>query len=308
MNPDEFMDLAVAFDENFLVPFYALLASVFFNNKAFRFHFHVIATGLPVAEQEALKCYIEKQQGKLSFYNVAAGSLTGLVIPPNRHLTLATYYRLFFPLVVPNSVKRLLYLDTDVIVNGPLSGIYHKEMGSLPGAAVPEVNATGARPSLGIYEKGKYFNAGILLMNVPEWKQQQVTEKAVKFVHDFPEKIKFADQDALNAVLNDNYLPLEAKYNVVFQDVPKKLSDGAYKAFAADKIIIHYTLAHKPWNAFGKNRLRFLYFRYLKLTPKASTKKYTDLNPTPKNLLRFAVLRIREKAYNLPFFKRTRRQ
>lgn len=300
MNETNVIDLAIAFDENFLIPFYVLLTSVFHNNSNSRFHLHVVATGVTALEKEAITHYVEQKKGKISFYDVTASSLQGLVIPENRHYTLATYYRLFFPQLVPREVKKLLYLDTDVVVNGDLRHIYSADLGDFPAAAVAEINATKKRPDLGIHENGIYFNAGVLLMNLPAWKEQKVSERALQFIHDYPEKIRFADQDALNAILKGNYLRLEGKYNVIYQDVPKHWKTSQYRTFVKDKVIIHYSLVHKPWNAFGKNRLRFLYFTYLKLSPKAGSKKYTDFDLTPKNVLRFIKIRAKENLYNFP--------
>lgn len=300
MDPEEVFDLAIAFDENFLVPFYALLSSIFLNHREKRFFFHVIATGLSENEQQEVKTYVEQNNGQLRFYRLTAADLKGLVIPPNGHYTVAAYYRLFFPRLVPESVKKLLYLDTDLVVNQRLDGLFAKELGRFPVAAVAEVNATASRPDLGLYEKGTYFNSGVMLMNLPEWKRQHVTEEALQFIHDFPEKIVFADQDALNVVLQSNYLPLEGRYNVIYQDIPENKTDAEYRQFIKDKVIIHYTLKDKPWNPLCRNRLRFLYFHYLKLSPKANSKKYFHFEQTPRRAWWFVKLRVKEAIYNHP--------
>ncbi|HET7897227.1 MAG TPA: glycosyltransferase, partial [Flavisolibacter sp.] len=192
----------------------------------------------------------------------------------------------------------LLYLDTDMVVNGSIAELYATKMNHYPAAAVAEVNATENRPDLGIDENGTYFNAGVLLMNLPEWRKQQVSEKALQFIYDYPEKIVFVDQDALNVVLKNNYLPLEGKYNVVFHDVPRHLSNRAYRRFASNKVIVHYTNADKPWNPLGRNPLRFLYFDYLKQSPKNTSKRYLGFQPTPRNVLKVLQLKAKESVYN----------
>ncbi len=168
-------------------------------------------------------------------------------------------------------------------------------MGTFPAAAVRRMNGR-ARPELGIYERGAHFNAGVMLMNLPEWKRQKITEKSLEFIRNFPEpeKITFADQDALNAVLKNNYYSLDTKYNVGYYELPKNLTAKQYRAFAKDKVIIHYTNVHKPWNPLSKNRLGFLYFQYLKLSPKVKDKKVSNFHPTLKNLTRFMKIRIKE--------------
>lgn len=307
-NAEEILNIALAFDKNYLTPFYVLLASVFFNNRGTRFHFHVIATGLSDVEKEEMTNYAQQNGAGLTFYTIAPAAQKGLVLPAGKHYTQAAYFRLFFPQFLPPGIKKLLYLDTDLVVNGNLKDLYTKDLGHFPVAAVPEVNATECRPDLGITQKGVYFNSGVMLINLQEWRQQQVSEKALRFIRDFPEKILFVDQDALNYVLNANYLPLEGKYNVIFQDVPANLSAARYRDFARDKIIIHYTLQHKPWDPLSRNRLRFLYFEYLKRSPKSGSKKYIGFQPTPQKIWRFLKLRAKETLCNYPFIgKRVKR-
>lgn len=302
MSPDKNMnvteaaiDLAIAFDQNYLVPAYALLASIFSNNIGTRFRFHVIATGISAREEQEIIRYVTDNNSTITFYKIAPEYVQGLIIQKNRHLTVAAYYRLFFPQLVPADVKTLLYLDTDLVVNGNLRELCTLEMGTFPVAAVRRTNGP-ARPELGIYERGANFNSGVMLMNLPEWKRQKITEKSLEFIKDFPEpeKIVLADQDALNAVLKNNYYSLDPKYNIGFYELPKNATAKQYRAFAKDKVIIHYTSVHKPWNPLSKNRLGFLYFQYLKRAPKTKSKMVSNFHPTLKNLIKFIKIRLKE--------------
>ena len=168
---------------------------------------------------------------------------------------------------------------------GDLSDLYNTPV-SLPiGACVDK--KISERPELGIYEKEKYFNAGVLLINVDEWKRQHISEKTIQFLNDFPEKIKWVDQDALNAVLKDNWQKIPAKYNVTFYDIPEYLPKKEFENFLKDKVIIHYTTQNKPWLLTCVNRFRFLYYYYLDKSPQSGQESSTNISKNAYFFKRF---------------------
>ncbi|MGI4885948.1 MAG: glycosyltransferase family 8 protein [Janthinobacterium lividum] len=293
--------LAAAFDQNYVTPFYVLVTSIFHNNPANRFHIHSIATGVSEQEREEIRQYVQRHDSAISFYELTPGSLKGLIEPKQSYLSLAAYYRLFFPALVPADVEKLLYLDTDIVVVGNLAELYNTDLSGYPAGAIAEVSATKNRPDLGIYEIGTYFNSGVLLMNIPEWRKQRISERAIQFIHEFPEKIVWIDQDALNVAMMDNYVKLAAKFNVIPSDIPKGLPKSKYLEFLKDKTIIHYTLKeHKPWNVRGKNKFRHLYHDYRKQSPRAHEKKYKDFQLTPGTVKTVIKVRVLEALLNYP--------
>ena len=103
------------------------------------------------------------------------------------------------------------------------------------------------------------------------------------------------NQDALNVTLQNNWQQMERRFNVMFQDVPRKLVKHEYKKFLEDKLIIHYSVgAHKPWLGLNQNKFRYLYHNYLKQSPFAKQKRYIDFKYTPSYLLSFFKIRMRE--------------
>ncbi|QDA59341.1 glycosyltransferase family 8 protein [Hymenobacter jejuensis] len=291
---DSSVHLAIAFDENYLEPFYALITSVFQNNPQNRIEVHAIATGVSDASKRGIEEYIQRHGSAIHFYQVDEEYISRFVLTSK--WTPAVYYRLFFPLLVPASVERLLYIDTDTLVVGDLREFDKIELGSYPVAAAYD-NWVKTNPDLGITEEGKYFNSGVLLMNVPEWKKQNVSEKAIDFLLKYPEKIKFVDQDALNAVLIGNWLRIDNRYNLIYSLIPETLPRKEFDAFLADKVILHFTL-QRPWTMLCQNRFRYLYRRYLAQSPFKSTRRYTDF--AVSKIPRLMRIRLRELYFDNP--------
>ena len=299
------MHLAIAVDLNYLTPFYVLITSVLHNNKDVKIHFHVAISDIPEAELQNITSYVEEQGALISFYD-AAEKLKGMTLQLRNNFTVATYYRIILPSLVPDDVQHLIYLDVDTVVIGSLKALYETDMTGFALGGVVQHN-TISRPELGIYERYQYFNAGVLLINIPEWKKQQVFEKSLNFISEYPHKLKWMDQDVLNAVLVNNFKKLAICYNIRHNDIPDDLPPRQFNNFLADKVVIHYTSSNKPWRAMGRNRLRFLYHQYLKLSPRSNEKKYSDLKPTLPMLYRFVRIRFVEMLANYPALLRTAR-
>lgn len=290
---DNEIHIAIAFDQNFLTPFYVLLTSIFFNTRNNSITFHVIAAGVEQKEKEKIIKYIKGNIGTIIFYEINNELIKDFVLPDNVHFSIATYYRLFFPSLVPQNLSKLLYIDTDTVVIGDLSELYEIGLKNPVGAAM-DTAGVPVRTDLGLHSQADYFNAGVLLINLQLWREQNISENAINFINDFPEKIKWADQDALNAVLVDNWFKLDKRFNLTFYDIPAFLQKKNFNLFLKNKIIIHYTTEQKPWLTLCRNRLRFLYHYYLKKSPVTQQGKYTDLEWKNRLLYRYFKLRFKE--------------
>ena len=286
---DNRIHIAVAFDQNFIIPFYVLLTSIFLNNEKHSIVFHTIAEDLDESEKNRIINFVRQNNADIFFYSLDKQIVQQFILAKDSpHITAATYYRLYFPELIPPDIDYLLYLDTDIIVIGDLGKLYQTSLGSFPVGAVSDAKIL-KRPDLGVEIEGEYFNAGVLLINIKEWKLRGVTQKAVEFLITFPEKIILADQDALNAVLSNIWYKLDKGYNITFYDVPRRLKERQIELFLKDKAIIHYTTQNKPWLLTCTNRLRNLYHYYFQKSPVATTNKYVD--EELKNKHRFKLIK-----------------
>jgi len=267
--------LAITFDQNYIRQFYALACSVFENNKNEQIFFHVIATGLSASQRISIEDYIKSKKSEINFYNVDEEFTKQFVIT-NGNYTNAVYYRLFFPFLIEDSVEKLLYIDTDTIVANSLLALYNTDLKNFPVAAVYD-NYVKNNLDLGIIEENNYFNSGVMLIDLPKWRALKISENAIEFLQKYPEKITFVDQDALNAVLYNNWLQLDYKFNTMFSYLPSGASMKTMKEFVKDKVIIHYTL-QRPWFMICRNRLRYMYEYYLKLSPSPNKKVWVDFS------------------------------
>lgn len=103
------------------------------------------------------------------------------------------------PLILPESVKRAIFVDADVIALGDVSELTTM---SLDGFAAGYVRAPlkQFQQRLGLQ---RYGNSGMIVIDVDAWKDADVSKKAIDYLHKISGawSANFPDQDALNSAL-----------------------------------------------------------------------------------------------------------
>lgn len=253
------MHLAIAFDQNYLQPLYALLASVFQYNAGDMIYIHAIAPGIDDQTKQKIQSIIIRAGSDIRYYDLPGSRVQEFITLST--WTSAVYYRLYFPLLVAENISRILYLDVDMIVLNDLRELYSLPLEDHPVAAVYD-NYVVVQPLIGITTPGEYFNSGMLLMNTSKWNQQRISEQAMDYLSQYPERIRYVDQCGLNAVLYKNWKKIDRKFNLLYSYIPQDTSARDRVEIIRDCIVLHFTL-ERPWNMLCKNRFRTLYRKYL---------------------------------------------
>jgi lipopolysaccharide biosynthesis glycosyltransferase len=264
--------LAIAFDESYLAPFCALLESIIANGG--NVHLHLIMTGVDETTQIKISDRAKAGGIQSNFYRITDKEITTLVTRDT--WTTAVYYRLYFPMLVDPSIHRLIYLDTDTIVLRNLSELAELSLDGYPVAAVYD-NYVQVQPLIGINEPGNYFNSGVLVMDLNEWRRQRVSERTLDYLKQYPERIRYVDQCGLNAVLMNNWFHLKSSYNLLYSYLPNEQSDRSMASLVHEASIVHFNI-ERPWQMLCKNRLRNQYRKYLRRSPIYSGRVVIDFS------------------------------
>ncbi len=177
--------------------------------------------------------------------------ITDLKVLEYNHLTIASAYRLIIPEVL-SQYEKVLYLDSDIVVDADIAELYHTKIGGNILGAVhgyfkkddDEFMYKHITQTLGI-AVDSFFNAGILLMNIKALKENRVTEKCFSLLSKRTD-LYFMDQCAMNIVCEGKVYFLPEKWNFEWQylfsaeEHARKLMDNLG--------IIHYDGIEKPWD------------------------------------------------------------
>ena len=117
--------------------------------------------------------------------------------------------------LVPASIGRVIYLDSDILINGPLDELWAVDLQNFIIAAVSDPLVSHNKPlrdqigkRIRLAPTSTYFNAGVLVIDLCRWRNARLGERALDFVLDYPDMITFWDQCALNHVVNGQFKEL----------------------------------------------------------------------------------------------------
>ena len=227
-------------------------------------------------------------------FNIKTASNEPLKNAPTLNGSLLTYYRIFLDNLFDDDINLCLYLDCDVIVRKDIRPLFNETdmagfvLGVVPDfcaeedshqngtISVPKKNHNVADLAIPI---SNYFNAGVMLINLHEYRDQNISKKCLSLLKDYSPSRH--DQDLLNIVVTEQLRKvLEPKWNAHLYmgllsynskssnfsllatrniDAPRKqaismtLSPNNFMEQINDPCIFHY-IYMKPWD-----NLRFFF-------------------------------------------------
>ena len=188
--------------------------------------------------------------------------------PTPYYITKEAYIRFWAQDLFPDR-SRVLYMDSDIIVAGPLEELWTTDLQGKTIGAVEIPNSS--RPQQhGMPAGSLYFNSGVLLIDLDAWRRGDYTNRCVEFLRLHPEKAHDADQDILNLVLIGDWLPLDYKWNAInpfFRPSHELgLPQQVIERVRSEVRIIHYNGSSKPWVYLDNHPRQRDYFENLSRT------------------------------------------
>lgn len=197
---------------------------------------------------------------KINFFQVNSSDFDDL--PERGHLKVEAYYRMAIPSLI--KADKVLYLDCDIMVMSDLESLHALDLTNLPLAAVQDPVFQPIK-DLDMDINSTYFNTGIMLINLDYWRKNNIAERALLYLRTNPQKITYADQCALNAVVNGNYFSLSKEFN--FQSGHIKNSEDLSLLLKNHLKIVHFTGSLKPTHYLCTHPLKPDFLLELSHTP-----------------------------------------
>lgn len=267
------MNIACATDNNYAPYCGIMLTSLFENNKNHSFSVYILSQGLSEEHCSKFDTLAKRYNSEIIIVEIDNTIFSNCRFWALDHVTVATFYRLLLPTVLPKDMDRVLYLDCDIIVNHRIDELYMQDMDNVPLCACVNIPfCDDLETRLGIKNE-KYFNAGVLLINLSYWRTNHIFEKCLDIINSIPDKLIYHDQDTLNLLFHCEQRPikfLDITYNFQtacikiseFNDIPDDIKRNICQC-AYYPTIIHFISNKKPWLQICADpyKPRFLYFR-----------------------------------------------
>lgn len=243
------MNIAISLNEQYFYYTYIMLFSLFKNNPD-DITVYVLNRDL---SDDSLKEFIDLANlygNKIVNIHIDEEILT-IDLPTTKAWTMEIYFRLALSDLLPMDVEKILYLDVDMIVNRDISDLYNTELDKSIFGVVEDIMPNDEiRVTLlkEVFNKGhKYFNSGMLLINVSEWRKKYNLKYYLEILKSIDYKVLAPDQDLLNYVHSNEVKYLDGdKYNV-FCGISHCLGKN-YEEIKENAYIIHFT-GTKPWDS-----------------------------------------------------------
>lgn len=245
-----------------------------------RFCFHILSDIVPLELQNKVKA-VEEELNKLYPVSIEIHSIDPGVFWdfPRWRKNYVTYYRLYYARFVPEGIKRVLFLDADILVNTDIrpfmiQDLEHKALGAVANFPrfVHTVYGQNHQEKYSFSTHSRYFNAGVMLFDVEFWQNNDIEKKCMQFLQTY--HVLCPDQDALNAVIKDNVKILPYQWNLMWNNMtdpeetkkqwkehPDSFADETFYENLEQPKIIHFSV--KPWASNGfrisKNYTPFYY-------------------------------------------------
>lgn len=197
-----------------------LLCSIFTKTKSF-VCVHILhdSTITPFTRKRFVDL-CDRYNQKVEFYQLSEVDFLDVEFM-TREFTIGSLYRLKIPDILSQEVKKVIYLDADIIVDMDIIELWNIDISDyLCAAAEDPFLKKGVEDFERVFEKriDFYLNSGVLLLNLDRIREifnnnSTLWEKSVDFLKQHIEA-RYPDQDALNFLFCNKIFQLDKRYNL----------------------------------------------------------------------------------------------
>lgn len=251
-------------DDNYAQHLGAAIYSLIAHNSNFEeIQIYVIDNDISAANKEKLECISNHFSNSKIIWLPFAEWKGKLNLNMAWDISLSSYARLFLAELLPKDVDRILYMDCDMIVCDSLMALWNADLQGKVLGAVQDDISDSTKAAVGLLPQDPYFNAGLLLVNLVEWRAQGMGEACLDFIHRHEGMVIHHDQGVLNGVLKDKWYRLPVECNLMtihymfnLEQIQRYYGDHAvfYTTEEIEKakqkpVILHYTpsFTSRPW-------------------------------------------------------------
>jgi len=260
-----------------------MLTSLFENNQNInQINVYLMTSDMSEKNRERFRSLAEQYRREIKFIDTKEIDcfLEDNQVPRYRG-AYVTYYKVFALSVIKDAIDRLIYLDSDMVINGSLADLVACKLGGHMLGMCYDALPAKYKKLIGSKSKG-YYNAGMIVFDVKKWKEFGGADKLIKHMTTVHAAYPLVDQDLLNVVFSGQIAVIPLKYNcysVLFVYKDYKFWEKAY-GFAnyyseeevmsakQDPVILHCIEAFglRPWHK-GEHPYKEIWSKYLRSSP-----------------------------------------
>ncbi|MCR4675591.1 MAG: hypothetical protein K5675_11300 [Lachnospiraceae bacterium] len=201
------------------------------------YEIHILTDGSIQEEGRRMFSLLEKKHDGVSFcFHTLDGGEYKKIDYKGRHYNQMTYYRFFLPDLLED-IDECIYLDCDTLVCSDISEMLSYDISDAYMGVVWDCDIDKVvYPNFGNLDLNKYFNAGVLYLNLRKLREDKMLDC---FSAQVGKDWYFNDQDILNYCCKDKVVYMEEKFN-----------QFSYKVLPTETPVVMHFLGEKgmrPW-------------------------------------------------------------
>ena len=279
------------------------MVSLLENNRTIgNIHFYIADDGIKQETKDRIETLIRQYRADITYIPLPDPSELLDFTFKDRYQIGHSYPRMCIARLLPESVERVLILDSDTMVCDDLGALWNIDMGdNILAGVIDCMNLKAFSKQFALSEGQFYCNAGVFLVDMKKWRAQNVEQEIISTIRAHNGNIFFFEQTLMNYCCRGKILRLHPDYNAY----------TLFYAFEYDNLIawrhptvfyskeevcqaverpriVHFTrnfyMKSHPWKEGSEHPLTGEYRKYMAMTPWANPWKDSR---TPKQERRY---------------------
>ena len=267
------IDIVFSIDENYIKHCATVIVSILKNtNTKKKIRFHIITEFISERNRNKLLKLKKIKDFDLFIYNISKEKVSEF--PMYRDwISIACYYRILIPDILPPDIKKCLYLDCDLICLKDIEELWNYDIENYYLGAVKDIASEHYNKCLGFPKDHDYYNTGVMLLNLNKLREINLFDKCIKYCELHKDIVNAQDQDIINGVLCEQCLMLPLIWNIctpLYHNITKayrNLDPSLKEEIYNNAGIVHFVNIYKPWVWYTKHPFKDAYWKYFALTP-----------------------------------------
>ena len=264
----------------------------------------VIDMGISEIHKDWIEKIVNSYGRKLYFQNkLDIEEIVGTLINIGRwHIS--TFSRLFLLHILPENIKKIIYIDCDTIIRHSLKSLWEMDMQNHWVMSADDCRGPMYRKNIGIPVDSIYTNNGLMVIDLQAWRENEVESLFIDFIKRYNGDITYMDQGVLNGVFQPIHkvklLPIRynsqtACYDLAYDGLTacrKPVWAYTKEEFNTDienPIIVHFTTCFmsgtRPWFKNDKHPYRKEFLKYRSMTNWKNEPLWDDNTPQLKKIM-----------------------
>lgn len=270
---------------------YAFLAgisilSLLENNQAYPdIRIYIMDNSISEENKRKLTNVVERYQREITFVPMPdMKELTGRDMD-TRRWNISTFGRLYMAGVLPETVHKVLNIDCDTIIVGPIGEVWQTDLTDAVCGGMPEFFNDRYKRNIGMEKSGNYINGGVILLNLDQIRAEDYEQKFTEYISKYGSSLAYLDQDVLNGVIpQEKIAALPLKFNVVslfyyasydqvrkIRRTPGYYSREEFEDAVKYPVLVHFTTCFldglRPWIKGNRHPYLGEFLKYKEMSP-----------------------------------------